>query len=112
MDIKIAGAGTGGEIKPTGTNLIEMDNFTSANMVNPNVIAISGTVAYVMSNDNIVSIDISNPSNMTEISYFIVPSFSGASGISISGTVAYIVEGSSTTGQIVSIDITTPKNRS
>ena len=71
-------------------------------------IAISGTVAYVVSQngDSITSVDISNPNLMVELGSYTSASLDGANGIAISGTVAYVV--SANADSITSIDISDP----
>jgi len=89
------------------TNIIKLGEFTSKNMKNPKGISISSSVLYVAcyTSNNVVAIDITTPSVMTEISQFSNSNTEYGFEIATDGAELYLF---TVIGTIVSIDITTP----
>lgn len=93
--------------------MVELDSLTNTALQDPNDIAISGTVAYVVTiatPSAITSIDISDPSNIAPLDVLSGGALDWSRAIAISGDVAYVV--SSSGDSITAINISDPSNLS
>ncbi len=101
---------TGSACIPSEIALVELDVHSETYLSLANGIAISGDVAYVATRSNrVVSIDISDPTNMTRLDFIDSSAdLGGAKDIAIAGNIAYVVNYNTRT--LASIDISDPSN--